>query len=73
MDLIRELKKDNKHMENKAYRILRFFSDGRSPRRIKLLPTLELARLHCNSPLTRGTLRSGVSWFEGFKEIRKRG
>lgn len=48
------------------YRILRFFSDGRPARRVKVVSTLELAQLHCSSPLTRGVLRGGVKWFDGY-------
>jgi len=55
-----------------AYRILRFFSDGRPAERVKVVSTLELARLHCNSPLTKGVLRSGVKWFDGWREIKGR-
>lgn len=51
------------------YRIIRFFSDGRPSKRVKVVSTLELAKLHCNSPLTKGVLRSGVKWFDGFREI----
>jgi hypothetical protein len=51
------------------YRILRFFSDGRPAKRIKVVSSLELAQLHCNSPLTSGVLRSGVRWFDGFRRI----
>lgn len=53
-----------------SYRILRFFSDGRRAKRVKVVSSLELAKLHCNSPLTKGTLRSGVRWFDGFREIK---
>ena len=53
------------------YRIIRIFSDGRPRKRIKTVDTLELAQLHCNSPLTRGTLRSGVHWFDAYTEIRR--
>lgn len=51
------------------YRILRFFSDGRPPKRVRVVESIELARLHCNSPLTKGTLRSGVNYFDGFRAI----
>ena len=53
------------------YKILRFFSDGRPAKRIKVVSSLELAQLHCNSSLTKGVLRSGVKWFDGFKEIKR--
>ena len=49
------------------YRILRFFSDGRPAKRIKVVSSRELAELHCKSPLTKGVLRSGVKWFDGFR------
>lgn len=52
------------------YRIVRYFSDGRPAKRIKVVSSLDAARLHCSSPLTSGTLRSGVRWFDGFKKIR---
>lgn len=48
------------------YRILRFYSDGRRPKRVKIVSSLEIALLHCNDKNTRGTLRSGVKWFDGF-------
>lgn len=51
------------------YKILRFFSDGRRPKRIKIVSSLEIAKLHCNSPLTKGTLRNGVRWFDGFEKL----
>lgn len=53
-----------------AYRILRFFSDGRKYQTVTIVSTLEAAKLHCNSPLTKGVLRSGVQWFDGFKEVK---
>jgi len=56
-------------MKAQRYRIVRFFSDHRPAKRIKVVSSLELARLHCSSPLTRGELRSGVKWFDGFKKI----
>jgi len=55
----------------KRYRILRFFSDGRPAKRVKVVSTIELAKLHCNSPLTSGFLRSGVKWFDGYREVSK--
>ena len=54
------------------YKIIRFYSDGRRPRwlgRLKM-PTLELAQLHCNSPLTQGELRNGVKWFDGYQKMK---
>ena len=51
-------------------RILRFFSDGRPPKRVKVVSSLELAKLHCKSPLTKGVLRSGVKWFDGYREVK---
>lgn len=56
----------------KAYRILRFYSDGRRTKRVKVVSTMELAKLHCSSPLTHGVLKSGVTWFDGWTEIRGR-
>jgi hypothetical protein len=56
------------------YKIIRFYSDGRRPRwvgRLKM-PTLELAQLHCNSPLTQGELRGGVKWFDGYQKIKSK-
>lgn len=50
------------------YKMLRFFSDGRRAKRVKTVSSLELAQLHCNSPLTSGTLRSGVKWFDGYRK-----
>lgn len=55
---------------DKRYRILRFYSDGRPAKRIKIVGTLELAKLHCSHPETRGTMRNGVKWFDGFTEIK---
>lgn len=55
-----------------GYKILRFFSDGRRPKRVKYVSTLELAQLHCSSPLTRGVLRSGVQWFDGYKKTGRK-
>lgn len=52
-----------------SYRILRFFSNGRPPKRVKVVSSLKLAQLHCNDPLTKGVLRSGVRWFEGWRKI----
>lgn len=52
-------------MRNK-FRIVRYFSDGRKAKRIKAVATEELAKLHCNSPLTQGTLRNGTKWFDGW-------
>lgn len=49
------------------FKILRYFSDGRPARRIKTVSTEAIAQLHCNDPLTRGTLRSGVKWFDGYR------
>lgn len=54
------------------YKILRFYSDGRPAKRVMVVSSLELARLHCNSPLTRGTLRSGVTWFDGYREKKRK-
>jgi hypothetical protein len=50
------------------YKILRFFSDGRSSKTIKVVNSLELAKLHCSSELTHGVLRSGVKWFDGYTQ-----
>lgn len=55
-----------------AYRILRFFNDGRPSKRIKVVSSLALAQLHCNDKRTRGELRSGVRWFDGFREIKRK-
>ena len=52
------------------FRIVRFFSDDRPAKLVRVVGTLELAQLHCNSPLTRGTLRSGVKWFDGYREVK---
>jgi hypothetical protein len=57
------------NLMKERYRILRFFSDGRPAKRIKVVPTLKLAKLHCRSPLTQGILRLGVKWFGGFIKI----
>lgn len=55
--------------KQERYRILRFFSDGRPAKRIKVVSSLAIAQLHCNDPLTKGTLRSGVKWFDGYRKI----
>lgn len=47
-------------------KIVRFFSDGRRAKLIKVVSSVEIARLHCSSPGTKGVLRSGVKWFDGF-------
>jgi len=51
------------------YKIKRFFSDGRRPKKVKLVSSLEIAQLHCSSSLTKGELRTGVKWFDGFERI----
>lgn len=56
---------------NQRFRILRFFSDERPPKRIKIVNTLELAKMHCSSPGTSGVLKNGVKWFYGYTEIKK--
>lgn len=54
------------------YKIIRFYSDGRRPcwKGRRKVATLELAKLHCSSPFTRGVLRSGVEWFDGFTKMK---
>jgi len=56
---------------NMAFRIVRYFSDGRPAKRVKVVSTLEIARLHCSSPGTSGELPGGVRWFDGFRETRR--
>lgn len=51
-------------MTEKRYKIIRFFATGKK-RIIKKNVSLEIARLHCNSDLTR---KPG-KWFDGFTEI----
>lgn len=61
---------ENQLAEKKEnYRIIRFFSDGRPAKRVKVVSSLSLAQLHCSSPLTSGVLRSGVTWFDGYKKV----
>ena len=55
-----------------AYRIVRYFSDGRPAKRVKVVSTLEIARLHCSNPGTSGELPGGVRWFDGFRETKRR-
>lgn len=52
------------------FRIIRFFSDGRPAKLVKVVSSLYIAQLHCGSPLTSGTLRSGVKWFDGYKGVQ---
>lgn len=53
-------------------KILRFFSDSRQAKRIKVVSSEEIARLHCSSPGTSGTLSDGTKWFDGYvKSSRK--
>jgi len=47
------------------YKIIRFYKSGRKET-IKVVSSLEIAQLHCNSPLTK---KEGV-YFEGFKAIK---
>ncbi len=64
------------------YKIIRFFSDSRPSKCIKYVETLEEAKNHCMSLATRGfiaprgrvrqAISSGVSWFDGFKEVESK-
>ncbi len=53
------------------YRIVRHFSDGRPRKRGPVYPTREEAQKHCSQAYTRGVLRSGVKWFDGFEQRGK--
>lgn len=55
-------------MSDTLYRIVRFYSDGRRPRRQHRLGllTLEQAQAHCSNPRTR---KAGV-WFDSYEEVR---
>ena len=55
-----------------AYMVIRFFSDGRRAKRIRYNQTREQAVLWCGNPSTRGMLRSGVKWFNGFRAYANR-
>ncbi len=46
------------------YKIIRFYKSGRK-KTIKLVSTLEIARLHCNDPRT---MKEGV-WFDGYTKV----
>lgn len=41
---------------------MRFYANGRRPKLIKKVSTLEIAQLHCNDPRT---CKAGV-WFDGY-------
>ena len=49
-----------------TYKIVRFYSDGRPNKTIRRGVSLQVAQLHCNDQRTRGVLRSGVRWFDGY-------
>ena len=53
------------------YKIVRYFSDMRRAKKIKIVSSLEIAQLHCNDERTRGTLKSGVKWFDGYIKSKK--
>jgi hypothetical protein len=56
-------------IDAELYQILKFFSDGRPSKRVRVVSSLAVARLWCNGPGTKGTLRSGVQWFYGYSKI----
>jgi len=53
-----------------TYKVIRFFSDGRFKKTTLKNVTLEIAQLHCKSDLTHGTLRNGITWFDGYTQRR---
>jgi hypothetical protein len=50
------------------YRIVRFFSDQRPRKTVKIVKSLEAAQEWCSSPITKGELRDGTKWFDGYEE-----
>ena len=53
------------------YKILRFFDDARPAKTLDTGLDLYAAQAHCSRPDTRGTLRSGVQWFDGYTAQRQ--
>lgn len=49
-------------IEDRCYKIVRFYRDGRRPRTIKARVTLAEAQSHCSRPDTR---KAG-EWFDGY-------
>jgi hypothetical protein len=67
---------DETKTANGRFLILRFFSDGRPAKRVKIVETLAEAQAHCSRPATRGFIagrggRDGAEWFDGYTEIKK--
>lgn len=63
-----------------SYRIVRYFSDNRPAKRVKVVATLAEAKAHCSRPETQGFVKArgpmregGVNWFDGFVEIKRKG
>lgn len=52
------------------YKIVRFFSDARPSETVKIVSSLEAAKLHCSDAKSSGTLPGGVKWFDGFEEVK---
>ena len=55
-------------MSEPTYKIIRMYQDGRRSKVQATGLSLEDAQAHCRLPSTRGTLRTGVQWFDGYDE-----
>lgn len=51
------------------YKVYRYYANGRKEIIIRST-TLEIAKLHCRSNLTKGVTQKGVNWFYGFTKIK---
>ena len=56
-------------MKPTRYKIIKFYSDHRSPKRVKIALSEREAKEWCSHPNTRGTLRNGIKWFDGWTKI----
>jgi len=50
------------------YKIIRFYSNGKK-KTVKKVSSLEIAKLHCNDPRTKGVTRNGIKWFDGLVKV----
>jgi hypothetical protein len=54
------------------YKIVRYFGDYRPAKTVRRVSTRAEAMYWCQLAFSRGTLRSGVKWFDGFVEVKKK-
>lgn len=54
------------------FKIVRYYSDNRKPVTLRANVTQAQAREWCQGPITSGTLRTGVKWFDGYTRMTRK-